>query len=317
MEHKTSEFTAFIGIDVAKNKLDIAFHGQKKVVTILNNKPAILKFIAENEELLFNAFIVVDLTGGYEALCANTLYDKGFSVHRSDGRKVKSFIRSFGERAKTDVIDARMLAKYGADRHELLSLFARKDCDETKLFQLNARRDDLVQMHQKEVNRSKAPDNEYVAKSCKKTLTFLKKELTQIEADILKTIKGNKELLKKFKLLKTEKGVGEKTAFSLLANLSELGNATRNEIAALAGVAPFAKDSGDFSGYRTTKRGGGRPAVKKAMFIAILTAIRYNEKISAFYNRLLSKGKSKMVAIVACIRKLLVILNAKCKELYI
>lgn len=300
----------FIGIDVSKYKLDIFNSSTGEIKEIENSKAGIRQYIRAlefSEEL----YIVVDLTGGYEALCVNMFYDKGFKVIRAEGRKVKNFARAMGITAKTDTIDAKILADYGEKCFERLRLYTPYNSSIKKLVM---RLSDLKDMAQKEKNRLKAPDNAaIVVKSIQTLLKTYEKEITKLEEYIEEIIESNEVLRKKYRLLLEQKGIGKKVAFILLGLLPELGYLNRREIAALAGVAPFAKDSGTINGYRRTQ--SGRPEVKKALFIAALVAVQYDTKYKVIYEQLLARAKPKMVAVTAIMRKLIIALNAKSKPL--
>ena len=300
----------FIGIDVSKYKLDIFNSATGEVVEIENAKATIRKYIralAFSEDL----YVVIDLTGGYEALCVNMFYEKGFNVIRAEGRKVKNFARAMGITAKTDTIDARLLADYGEKCFERLRLYRPYNCSIKKLVM---RLSDLKDIAQKEKNRLKAPDNSpIIKKSIQTLLNVYEKEINKLEDHIEQIILADEILKKKYRLLLEQKGVGKKVAFILLGLLPELGYLNRRQIAALAGVAPFAKDSGTISGYRRTQ--SGRPEVKKALFIATLVAIQYDTKYKIIYEQLIARAKPKMVAVTAVMRKIIICLNAKSKSL--
>jgi len=300
----------FIGIDVSKEKLDSYNSKTGETVEIGNTKASIRKYIRALG-LPEDLYIVIDLTGGYEALCVNEFYAKGYNVIRAEGRKVKNFARALGVSAKTDKIDAHILAQYGEKCFDSLRLYKPYDNHIKKLVM---RLSDLKISLQQEKNRLKAPDNLHVVtKSIKHLITVYEKEIILLEKEIEIIIENNEILKKKYKLLLEQKGIGKKIAYILLGLLPELGYLNRRQIAALAGVAPFAKDSGTLSGYRRT--GVGRADVKKALFIAALLAIKFDEKLNLFYNNLLAKGKKKMVAIIAVMRKIIITLNAILKPL--
>ena len=299
----------FIGIDVSKYKLDIFNSSTGEIKEIENSKAAIRQYIRALE-FSEDLYIIIDLTGGYEALCVNLFYEKGFNVIRAEGRKVKNFARAIGITAKTDTIDAKLLADYGEKCFERLRLYTPYDSSIKKLVM---RLSDLKDIAQKEKNRLKAPDNApIVNKSIQTLLKVYEKEINKLEDYIEEIIEGNEVLKKKYRLLIEQKGVGKKVAFILLGLLPELGYLNRREIAALAGVAPFAKDSGTISGYRRTQ--SGRPEVKKVLFVAALVAIRYDDKYKFIYEQLVSRAKPKMVAITAVMRRIIICLNAKSKN---
>lgn len=300
----------FIGIDVSKYKLDIFNSSTGEIKTIENSKAGIRQYIKAlefSEEL----YVVVDLTGGYEALLVNMLYENGFNVIRAEGRKVKNFARAMGITAKTDKIDAKLLADYGEKCFEKLRLYTPYNSSIKKLVM---RLSDLKDIAQKEKNRLKAPDNApVVTKSIQTLLKVYAREIEKLENHIEEMILTDEELKAKYKMLLEQKGVGKKVAFILLGLLPELGYLNRRQMAALCGVAPFAKDSGTLSSYRRTQ--SGRPDVKKALFIAALVAIKYDEKYKFTYEQLLERTKPKMVAITAIMRKMITCLNAKSKHL--
>ena len=300
----------FIGIDVSKYKLDIFNSKTGEFVEIDNTKAAIRKYIRALE-MSEDLYVIIDLTGGYEALCVNEFYVKGYNIIRAEGRKVKAFARALGISAKTDKIDANILAQYGEKCFNTLRLYQPYN---NQIKKLVMRLSDIKQLLQQEKNRLKAPDNmQIVTRSIKQLINIYEKEIAKLENEIESIIENDEELRKKYKLLLEQKGIGKKVAYILLGLLPELGYLNRREIAALAGVAPFARDSGTINGYRRT--GTGRVDVKKALFIAALVAIKYDEKMNSFYTNLTSRGKKKMVAVTATMRKIIITLNAKIKYL--
>lgn len=300
----------FIGIDVSKYKLDIFNSKTGEFIEIDNTKAAISKYIRALE-LSEDLYVIIDLTGGYEALCVNEFYVKGYNIIRAEGRKVKAFARALGISAKTDKIDANILAQYGEKCFNTLRLYQPYN---NQIKKLVMRLSDIKQLLQQEKNRLKAPDNmQIVTRSIKQLINIYEKEIAKLENEIEIIIENDEELRKKYKLLLEQKGIGKKVAYILLGLLPELGYLNRREIAALAGVAPFARDSGTINGYRRT--GTGRIDVKKALFIAALVAIKYDEKMNLFYTNLTSRGKKKMVAVTATMRKIIITLNAKIKYL--
>ena len=306
-------FKEFIGIDVSKDKLDIYISKTGNLFQISNSSEDINRFISSQpakDELL----VVIDLTGGYEELCVTSFYESGFHVHRAEGRRVKSFLRAMNQKAKTDIIDARGLAKYGEKMQENLILY---EPPRNSIKSQIERLCDLKNLLQIERNRLKAPAQTInIQNGIKRHIKFLEQEIQELEYEVMDIISSDKEMSGKHEIITSVKGVGEKTSMILLAHMPELGKINRRKIAALAGVAPYARDSGKMYGYRTTKGHGGRPQVKKALFICALVAIRYDDKMKAFYDNLCARGKKKMVAITAVMRKIIIILNAKIKALY-
>ena len=224
-------------------------------------------------------------------------------------RKTREFARATGRLAKTDEIDADDLAFFGeAIRPEVRPL---PDAAVEKLCALNARRQQLVEMLTAERNRlgTALPP---ARPSLREHIRWLEREKERVESELEGHISENLTLRRKFKILCSAKGVGPATSFTLLSKLPELGTVNRKEIAALAGVAPFNRDSGKWRGKRTTW--GGRASVRSVLYMAALSASQHNPVIRAFYERLLEAGKPKKVALTACMRKLLVILNAMLKN---
>lgn len=307
---KQSVFNHFLGIDVAKNKLDI-FNSQTGEFTQIKNCKKSIKDFCKKLTPQDDLLVVIDLTGGYEQACVDVFYDLGFKIHRAEGRRVKAFLQCRGQYAKTDKMDAKALALYGDKMQDRLLLYVPKEHNiELYLVYL----DDLGQTLQQEKNRLQAPKTPQSIKDMlKKHIDFLEAQSAKLTDEVRETIMGDEKLKERYDVLTSFKGIGEKTAFALLAFLPELGRLNRRQIAALAGVAPYAKDSGQSSGYRFVKY--GRPRVKRALFMAVLVAMRYNTRIKEFYEHLLGNNKKKLVAITACMRKVVIILNAQLKEI--
>lgn len=306
----TEKYNTFIGIDVSKDTLEIFNSATGELTSLENDKAAISKYI---KALAFSkeTLVVIDLTGGYEALCVSCFTLKGFDVIRAEGVKVKGFAKAIGQKAKTDAIDARLLAEYGEKCYEKLRLY---EPFPNPIKPLVVRLAEVKDIHQQEKNRFQAPDMPALVKrGVGRVLKTLESEILLLETEILKVIKADKSLYARYRLLKEQKGVGDKTAFVLLGLLPELGHINRRAIAALAGVAPYAKDSGTLNGYRFTRI--GRKDVKKALFIIALSAVHYDKKWQKVYEDFQRKGKKKMVALTAVMRRILISLNAKCKNL--
>jgi transposase len=302
-------YKEFMGIDVSSEKLDTYNSMTGEHLQLANSAEAIEAFVSKvaySEELL----VVIDLTGGYEDLCVQAFYNAGFNVHRAEGRRVKSFLRAFNQKAKTDKIDAMGLAKYGELMQESLLLY---EPVQNSIKQQAERLHDLKAMLQMEKNRYKAPAQKAkMLKDIQQHIEFLERNILELEAEIRQIIAEDEDMSKKAEAITSFKGVGDKTVMTLLAFLPELGALNRRQVAAIAGLAPFANDSGKMNGYRTTK-GRGRPQLKKALFICALTAVRHDQKMKEFYTKLLAAGKKKMVALVAVMRKMLIAINARVK----
>lgn len=305
-------YTKFIGVDIGKFNFVVAIYGEKTTKEYANTSEGISEFLQENNELLNNSLIILEATGGYELTLLYTLCSMELSVHRANTRKVKHFIRSLGSAAKTDALDAKALAHYGEERYKRLELFEPQSQEAVLLFQLVQRRSDLRQMLVAEKNREKAPSIDKIKSSCSKVIQIITKEIDSITQEIKKVIDSNAVLKQKHRVLKTIPGIGDIVGFELLALLPELGSLSRKKIASLAGVAPIARDSGKFKGYRMV--GYGRAGVKPMLFIASMAARNSKTHLKEFYEKLISKGKKKMVALTALMRKILVIANARIRD---
>lgn len=295
-----------VGIDVSKDYLDIFLHPASKYFRIENSLSGIKKVISKLKKIPKEAIhIVMESTGGYEKLAAKTLTKAGFSVSVVNPRMVRDFAKSHGRLAKTDKLDAEILAMFS----EKVSPEPNVDTDEKQeeIGDLIARRDQLVSMIVAEKNRLHRAPKE-IRKSIKTILEYLKKELKLIEMRLKKAISEDKKFADKHELLVSVKGIGSTTATALIAHLPELGTLDSRQIAALAGLAPLNCDSGKMRGRRMIW--GGRRAVRIALYMATMAAIRSNAAIRIFYQRLVSAGKAPMVAITACMRKLIIIMNA-------
>lgn len=305
-------FNSFLGIDVSKNKLDIYNSQSQQFVQIDNAKAAIKKFV-KTLTVSPDTLVVIDLTGGYERQAVDVFYQAGFAIHRAEGMRVKYFMRGLGQRAKTDKIDAKHLALYGEKFQDKLMLYTPTN---EKMMSLYERFEDLKNLLQQEKNRYKAPTTCGIVKEQIAThISLLEAQMTAIETQIESFIMADSQLKQTYDVLISYKGVGKRTAQALVVMLPEIGLLNRRQIAALAGVAPYPHDSGTYSGYRFVKY--GRSAIKKALFMIALVGIRYNKRIKDFYEHLINDNhKKKMVALTACMRKIIITLNAKVKECY-
>ncbi len=306
------ESNNFIGIDIGKFNFAVAIHESKNVKFYENTSAGIGQFLSEFKKFLPNSLCILEPTGGYERSVMNALHNKGTSVHRAHTRKVKNFIRSFGNEAKTDKLDALVLAKYGHERHKSLNICTPTGEDANKLYELVQRRNDMKQMLVAEKNRLKSPRIERIKESIQRMINLFTVEIDDITLEINELIKQDDMLSKKKVMLKTIPGIGNIIANELLILLPELGTVNRCQIASLVGLAPIAKDSGKLKGYRRT--GHGRQGIKPLLFLAAMAARNSNSSLKTFYENLIVKGKCKMVALTALMRKIIVIANAKLKN---
>jgi transposase len=253
--------------------------------------------------------IVVEVTGGYERAVVNALFETGLRVARVSGYRARQYARAKGLLAKTDPLDAMNLADYG--KHVELRLFEAKSEQAQLLSGKLARRRQLGEMVKAEKNRLRLAYGDNSA-SIKRVIEFLQAELKQLDQEIREYVDNEPKCLEQEQLLRSVKAIGPVTAVTLLAELPELGKLDRKEIASLVGLAPINQDSGKRSRYRKT--GKGRPAVRSALYMSVLTGIRYNPQIKKQYDDLVARGKVKKVALIACMRKLLTILNAMMRD---
>lgn len=307
-----SLYNNYIGIDIGKSTFVVALYGSKKTKEYDNNPTGIKIFLNDYKKELKKALCVLETTGGYEMRLLLTLCELGISVHRANTRKVKRFIQSYGNGAKTDKLDAKSLALYGYERASRLELFTPQSTLSLTLFELIQRRNDLKQMLVAEKNRIQAPRAELIKSSCSMLIEVLTNQIMAITDEINLLIEQDPVLKEKKAILKTIPGIGDIIANELLILLPELGSLTRRQIASLAGLAPKANDSGQFHGYRFV--GHGRCGIKPILFLAAMAARNSNSSLKAFYNQLVSNGKKKMVALTALMRKIIVIANARLRD---
>jgi transposase len=297
-----------IGIDVGKEKLDAALNGQKRVKSWANDETDRAKLAAWVVDQQV-ALVVVEASGGYEARIVSELVERGQAVALVNPTRVRAFARAAGVLAKTDKIDARTIAYFGATMAPRAQ--ARRSQAQLALNESVTRRRQLVLMITAERNRLQTASPE-MRESIARHLDWLQQEINALEEQINQAIAANSEWAETAKRLQSVPGVGTITASTLVADLPELGQLNRQKIAALVGVAPFNNDSGKRRGKRRIF--GGRTSVRSVLYMAALSATKHNPVIKAFYERLLEKGKVKKVAITACMRKLLVILNSMVKS---
>jgi transposase len=297
-----------VGIDVGKEKLDVGVSGQKRV-RVWDNDQAGRAQLSDWVEDREPHLVVVEASGGYEAAIVSELVQRGLEVALVNPTRVRAFARAEGLLAKTDKIDARLIARFGAIMQP--EARARRDQAQLELNQWVSRRRQLVLMVSAEKNRLQtAPAAIQV--DIVRHIEWLQAEIERLEAQINQAIAHNPTWRETARRVETVPGVGPITASTLVADLPELGQLNRQKIAALVGVAPFNHDSGKRRGKRRIF--GGRTSVRSVLYMATLSAIRHNPVIKSFYDRLLAKGKLKKVALTACMRKLLVILNTMLKS---
>ena len=301
---KAVQSNVFIGVDVSKARLDVAVAPSGETISFANSEDGIALLVdflkPRNPEL-----VLFEATGGWEMNAVHHLAAQRLPLAVLNPRHVRDFAKATGQLAKTDAIDARILARFGqAVRPEVRPL---KPLELRKLDALNTRRRQIVEMLTAEQNRLvSAP--EWVRPDIEELIAILKKRVAAIDRDLNKLIRKSPLWREKDKLLQSFPGVGPVTATSLIAELPELGSLTRRQIAALVGLAPLNCDSGSHKGKR--KIWGGRADLRSTLYMCALTASNHNPLIRPFYQKLLRAGKPRKVALTACMRKILVILNA-------
>jgi transposase len=301
-----------VGIDVSKGTLDVQVRPTDAQWTVANDDAGIRALVAQLQTAA-PAQIVIEATGGYELAVVSALAAAGLPVIVVNPRAVRDFARATGQLAKTDQLDAGMLARFAEQvRPEIRPL---ADAEQQELDALLTRRRQLIEMLTAEKNRLQqvfVARGSRVKKSLTAHIAYLTRELGRAETDLGALVRQSPIWRERDDLLQSAPGVGPVLSFTLLAALPELGRLDRKAIAALVGVAPLNRDSGLFRGKRMIH--GGRAPVRTALYMGALVATRYNPVIKAFYQRLLAAGKPKKVALTACMRKLLIILNAMVRQ---
>jgi transposase len=303
------EFSQFVGIDVSKKTLDVSDYPATFSETFDNTDAGAGRLMARLPKA-GSCLIVLEASGAYEKSIVMHLVNAGHVVSVVNARQVRDFAKALGILAKTDRIDARVIARFGRDvRPRAVAQTSKK---QEELNQLVTRRRQLICQRTGEKNRTEAITSKVVRRSLNKNIQHLSKEIDRIDVEIAKLVKSDDEWKGKSDLIQSVPGVGEVTATTLIAEVPELGQLNRQKISALVGVAPFNRDSGQFRGRRTIF--GGRRGVRCVLYMAAMTARTHNPVIRAFAERLKAQGKLPKVIIVACMRKLLVILNTMVKN---
>lgn len=295
----------FVGVDVAKDHLDIYVRPLAERFTVENEAAGHAELVARLKGRKI-ARIILEATGGYEAPAALALREAGLPACVVNPRQARDFKKSTGKLAKTDAVDAEALAHFGqAIRPPVRAL---PDAFVRELSALVARRRQLVEMRAAEKNRLAMRQVAEVLRGIRKHIEWLDKQIASLEKDIDKTISKSPLLSTSADQLEGVPGIASVISSSVITELPELGRLNRKQIAALAGVAPYADESGPRKGQRHIR--GGRGHVRSMLYMAAVVGVRFNPVLKAFYERLMAKGKLRKVALVACMRKLLTIINA-------
>jgi transposase len=301
----------WIGIDVAKASLDVAWgNGEDARHLSADNSASGWASLIHQFPPASESRVVVEATGGYERALVTALVEGGYRVAVVNPRQVRDFAKALGILAKTDRIDALVLARFGQQVQP--RILEADPTERVELAQLVARRRQLIDLRTMELNRSQQTSARAAQKSIQHVLKLLAKEIEKLEAEIARLLQSDDDWRAKIELLSTTPGVAKVTSSTLVAELPELGRLNRQAIAALVGIAPFNDDSGRYRGSRRVA--GGRASVRRVLYMATLAARRCNPVIRAFSERLAAQGKKPKVIITACMRKLLVILNTMLKN---
>lgn len=310
--NKTSLSSSFtrpcVGIDTGKDKLDIFIDSTEQLLTCAN-EPKELRALAKELAALKPEMIVLEASGGYERAAVVAFSELSLRVAVVYPKRVRQFAGGLGIMAKTDAVDARVIARYA--RTAQLAPTPPKSAELNALQALNTRRSQLIEMRLAEENRLELA-HAVVHKELKKHIASLDRQITKIEAEIARRIKESDTWQKTSQLLQSVPGVGPVLSTTLITDLPELGILSHKQIASLVGVAPFPRESGRWKGKRICQ--GGRCCVRRVLYMATIAATRFNPVIKLFYQNLCQRGKPKKLALIACARKLLVILNAMTKN---
>lgn len=301
--------TSYVGIDISKATLDVAVLPTGEHFVVSNDEAGIEELLGKLAEVS-DALVILEASGGFERPVAAALAASGVALFVVDPRQARDFAKATGQLAKTDRLDAFVLAHFAqAIRPAPRAI---PDAEAREFQEILARRRQIIQMMTAEKNRLGASTSKAVCGRIEAHIRWLEKELSRTDRDLDETIENSPTLKENEALLRSVPGVGPVLCRTLLAELPELGSLSPRELSALVGVAPLNRDSGTLRGRRTVW--GGRARVREALYMGALIASRFNPAIEEFYERLVEAGKPKKVALVACMRKLLIILNALMRE---
>lgn len=295
----------FVGIDVAKDRLDVHLLPAKEAFAVARDGEGVASLV-ERLKASSPALIVLEATGGFETIVAAALAGADLPLVVMNPRQIRDFARANGQLAKTDALDAAVIALFAERMRPEVRPLA--DEQTRALRELVARRRQLIEMMTAERNRRPRLSRKNLVKALDRHLALLQKDLSELEQEIDTTIRGTPVWREQEQLLRSVPGVGPGLARTILADVPEIGTLDRKQMAALIGVAPLNRDSGAYRGRRTIW--GGRAKVRGALYMAALVGTRCNPILKSFYQRLLHAGKAKKLALVAVMRKLLTILNA-------
>ena len=306
--NKSNQTRKIIGVDVAKHKLDIVF--DDFYWTIENNEAAFEQFFNANDYFNGECLFVMEATGGYERPFEQYLLSRDIQTAVVNPKRIRDHARSLGQLAKNDRIDATVIRDFAMTREVILS--QQKSPREQRLQALLRRRQQLRRYLTTEKQQLETSADKLIRSSINSMITLLENRLEKLDAKLQSLINQDADTADKKRRLTSVTGIAEQTANTLLLRLPELGKLTHKEVAALVGVAPFCNDSGQYRGRRMIW--GGRKEVRTALYMPMLSIIQHNPPIRSFYQHLIKKGKVRKVAVIACMRKLLTVLNAMLKN---
>ena len=298
-----------VGIDVSKFALDVWIDTSERLIHLENSASGIVKLLKEFEGLHISG-VIMEATSRYHSLAESMLISAGLPVAVINPRQIKNFARAMGKVAKSDPIDARIICEYG--RRMKPEFRPVRDKVLQNMAMLLTRRRQLVQNRVMEITRLQEKSGAWIEKDIAEHIAWLNVQIDALDKEIKDQLNQNAALSPKRKMLETVKGIGPVTQAAILSQLPELGHLNRRQISALVGVCPYDRDSGQLRGKRAIW--GGRSGLRATLYMAMLSAVRYNPQIKSFYTSLVARGKPKKVAITACIRKFITILNAMFRD---
>lgn len=298
-----------VGIDVSKFALDVFIDTSERLIHLENSASGIMQLLKELEGLHISG-VIMEATSRYHSLAESMLISADLPVAVINPRQIKNFARAMGKVAKSDTIDAKIICEYG--RRMKPEFRPARDKELQDLALLLTRRRQLVQNRVMEANRLQEKNGIYIEMGITEHIAWLSLQIDTLDQEIKYQLNQNAALSPKRKMLEKVKGIGPVTQAAILSQLPELGALTRRQISALVGVCPYDRDSGQLRGKRAIW--GGRASLRATLYMAMLSAVRYNPQIRDFYTSLIARGKVKKVAITACIRKFITILNAMFRD---
>lgn len=300
----------YIGVDISKDHLDVYIHPIGRIFKVKNSKLEIQNLIADLSKYDI-ARIGCEATGGYEKLLSECLQQNNHCLWIIDPRRIKGFIVAQGCKSKTDKIDAQKIAQFVSQNFKDFEPINKSE-KQVQLLSLVNRKNDLIKFLAAEKTRLKHPSHSLSVLSIKKLMKVLEKEIKTIDKQIQNLIDSDSDLSSKSKILESIPGIGKASAAVLLSSVPELGILSNSKVSALVGVCPYNNESGKYKGKAFIK--GGRIAPRKMLYMCALTTVKYNLILKAFYNRLIEKKKPFKIAIVAVMRKLIILANSLLKK---